>query len=74
MELSLARGMKGNKKDLYRHIISKRMTRDNVGLLRNGSGDLVFTGKTSHQLLRPVGKCRARKAYPQWGRMRLGNI
>lgn len=35
---------------------------------------LVFTGKTSHQLLRPVGKCRARKTYSQWGRIRLGSI
>ncbi|KAK4816744.1 hypothetical protein QYF61_022296 [Mycteria americana] len=42
MELILAGDMKDNKKGFYRYIISKRMTRENVGLLRKGNWDLVL--------------------------------
>jgi len=39
---------------------------------------VFITGETSPsailQLLRPVGKCRAGKTYPQRGRIRLGNV
>lgn len=41
LELNLLRDRRGNKKGFYCYIISKRTTRENVGLLRNGNGDLV---------------------------------
>jgi len=39
MVLNVARDLKGNKKDFYRHVIGKRMTKEDVGLLMNGNGD-----------------------------------
>ncbi|PKU33022.1 rna-directed dna polymerase from mobile element jockey-like [Limosa lapponica baueri] len=41
LELNLARGVKGNKKGFYKYINSKRKTRENVGQLLNGAGELV---------------------------------
>lgn len=41
LELNLTRDVKGNKKGSYRYQSSKRTTRRNVGLLRNGAGALV---------------------------------
>ncbi|GAB0178377.1 mitochondrial enolase superfamily member 1 [Grus japonensis] len=41
IEISLARDVKDNKKSFYRYISDKRRTRQNVGPLRNETGDLV---------------------------------
>ena len=41
IELNLARDVKGNKKSFYRYVGDKRKTRENVGPLRKGTGDLV---------------------------------
>ena len=41
IELNLARDVKGNKKNFYRYISDKRKTRENVGPLQKGLGDLV---------------------------------
>ncbi|KFV98219.1 hypothetical protein N327_09172, partial [Fulmarus glacialis] len=41
IELNLARDVKGNKKSFYRYVGDKRKTRENVGPLRNKTGDLV---------------------------------
>ncbi|GAB0210014.1 mitochondrial enolase superfamily member 1 [Grus japonensis] len=40
-EISLARDVKDNKKSFYRYVSDKRRTRENVGPLRNETGDLV---------------------------------
>ncbi|GAB0188641.1 mitochondrial enolase superfamily member 1 [Grus japonensis] len=40
-EITLARDVKDNKKSFYRYVIDKRRTRENVGPLRNETGDLV---------------------------------
>ena len=41
LEYNLVRDMKGNKKTLCRHISSKRKGRENVGVLLNGTEELV---------------------------------
>ncbi|GAB0180622.1 mitochondrial enolase superfamily member 1 [Grus japonensis] len=41
IEISLARDVKDNKKSFYRYVSGKRRTRENVGPLRNETGDLV---------------------------------
>ncbi|GAB0185724.1 mitochondrial enolase superfamily member 1 [Grus japonensis] len=41
IEISLARDVKDNKKSFYRDVSDKRRTRENVGPLRNETGDLV---------------------------------
>ncbi|GAB0208028.1 hypothetical protein GRJ2_003268500 [Grus japonensis] len=41
IELNLARDVKDNKKRFYRYVSEKRRTRENVGPLRNETGDLV---------------------------------
>ncbi|GAB0187691.1 hypothetical protein GRJ2_001234400 [Grus japonensis] len=41
IEISLARDIKGNKKRFYRYVSDKRRMRENVGPLRNETGDLV---------------------------------
>lgn len=48
LELTLARGVKGNKKSLYPYISSKRLNKENGGPLLNGARDLATaeTGKT----------------------------
>lgn len=40
LELNLARDVKGNKKDFYRHMDSRRKTRENVRCLLNGAKGL----------------------------------
>ncbi|GAB0207625.1 hypothetical protein GRJ2_003228200 [Grus japonensis] len=40
-EISLARDVKNNKKSFYRYFSDKRKARENVGPLRNETGDLV---------------------------------
>lgn len=39
--MNLARNVKGNKKDFYKYVSSKSKTRENVGLLLNGTRALV---------------------------------
>ncbi|GAB0203144.1 mitochondrial enolase superfamily member 1 [Grus japonensis] len=41
IEISLARDIKGNKKNFYRYVSDKRRRRENVGPLRNEIGDPV---------------------------------
>ncbi|GAB0186720.1 mitochondrial enolase superfamily member 1 [Grus japonensis] len=41
IEINLARDVKDNKKSFYRYVSDKRRTRENVGPLRNETGDLV---------------------------------
>ncbi|KFM11475.1 hypothetical protein AS27_04032, partial [Aptenodytes forsteri] len=41
VELHLARDIKGNKKRFYKYVGDKRKARENVGPLRNETGDLV---------------------------------
>ncbi|KAM9654465.1 uncharacterized protein ACIBXB_005124 [Morphnus guianensis] len=41
IELNLARDVKGNKKSFYRYVGGKRKTKENVGLFRKETGDLV---------------------------------
>ncbi|GAB0177134.1 mitochondrial enolase superfamily member 1 [Grus japonensis] len=41
IEISLDRDVKDNKKSFYRYVSDKRRTRENVGPLRNETGDLV---------------------------------
>ncbi|GAB0204023.1 mitochondrial enolase superfamily member 1 [Grus japonensis] len=41
LEISLARDVKNNKKSFYWYVSEKRRTRENVGPLRNETGDLV---------------------------------
>lgn len=40
-EAESGNGRKGNRKDFYSYIDSKWKTRESVGLLLNGNGDLV---------------------------------
>ena len=41
LELNLVKDVKGNKKSFYKYIRSKRKTRENMGLLLNGTRNLV---------------------------------
>lgn len=41
LELKLARDVKGNIKGFSRYVSSKMKTRENVGLLLNGAGNLM---------------------------------
>lgn len=41
LELNLVSNVKGNKKSFSRCISMKRKTRENMGLVLNGAGDLV---------------------------------
>ncbi|GAB0209907.1 hypothetical protein GRJ2_003456400 [Grus japonensis] len=41
IEISLPRDIEGNKKSFYRYVSDKRRMRENVGPLRNETGDLV---------------------------------
>lgn len=41
LELNLVRDVKGNKKELYKYISSKRKARENADLLLNGAETLV---------------------------------
>jgi len=46
LELTLVRGVKGNRKTLHPYISSERLSKKNGGPLLNGVGDLV-TAETS---------------------------
>ena len=51
LELNLARDVKDNKKGFFKHISSKRKTRDNVGPLLNEVGVLVTEDTEKAELL-----------------------
>lgn len=52
LKLNLERDMKGNRKGFLKYIASKRKTRQKVGLLLNGAGDLLIrTQKRPFQCL-----------------------
>ena len=51
-ELNLMRDVKGNKKCFCRYIISRRMTRENVGSLLNGTGALVTQDMEKAEVLK----------------------
>ncbi|KAJ7407596.1 rna-directed dna polymerase from mobile element jockey-like [Willisornis vidua] len=51
LELSLAWGIKDNKKGFYKYISSKRKTRENVGLLLNQMGVLLIEDTKAAELL-----------------------
>lgn len=44
LELNLMREVKGNKNSFSRYISRKRKTRENMGLVLNGAGDLETKG------------------------------
>lgn len=58
LELNLMREVKGNKNNFSRYISRKRKTRENMGLVLNGTGDLVTKcngkGQISRRLLPTV--------------------
>lgn len=54
LDTILGRDMKGSREGFYKYIISKRMTRENICLLRNGNRDLV---------LKDMGKAEALTAF-----------
>jgi len=51
LELNLARDVKDNKKDLFKYISSKQMTRENVGSLLSEVGALVMDDTEKAELL-----------------------
>ncbi|GAB0204661.1 mitochondrial enolase superfamily member 1 [Grus japonensis] len=63
IEISLARDAKDNKKSFYRYVSDKRRTRENVGPLRNETGDLVTQDMEKAEVLNDffasvfTGKC-----------------
>ncbi|XP_064900742.1 transcription factor RFX3-like isoform X2 [Columba livia] len=69
LELKLARDVKGDIKGFYRYISSKMKTRENVGLLLNGAGNLMRKGHGKGQgtkcLLRLSLFCRTTYPYTE---------
>lgn len=51
LELILAKDVKNNKKIFVKDINNKRKTKDNVGLLLNGGGELVRYNSGKAELL-----------------------
>ncbi|GAB0203750.1 hypothetical protein GRJ2_002840600 [Grus japonensis] len=51
IELNLARDVKDKKKSFYRYVSDKRRTRENVGPLRNETGDLVTQDREKAEVL-----------------------
>ncbi|GAB0180274.1 mitochondrial enolase superfamily member 1 [Grus japonensis] len=51
IEISLARDVKDNKKSFYRYVSDKRRMRENVGPLRNETGDLVTQDMEKAEIL-----------------------
>ncbi|GAB0204604.1 mitochondrial enolase superfamily member 1 [Grus japonensis] len=51
IELHLARDMKGNRKSFYRYFGDKRRVTENVGPLRNETGDLVTQDMEKAEIL-----------------------
>ncbi|GAB0210106.1 mitochondrial enolase superfamily member 1 [Grus japonensis] len=68
IELNLARDTKGNKKSFYRYVSDKRRTMENVGPLRNETGDLVTQDMEKAEVLNDffasvfTGKCLSHTA------------
>ncbi|GAB0207003.1 mitochondrial enolase superfamily member 1 [Grus japonensis] len=68
IEISLARDVKGNKKSLYRYVSDKRRTKENVGPLRNETGNLVTQDMEKAEVLNNffasvfTGKCLSHTA------------
>ncbi|GAB0185560.1 mitochondrial enolase superfamily member 1 [Grus japonensis] len=73
-EISLARDVKDNKKSFYRYVSDKRRTRENVGPLRNETGDLVTQDMEKAEVLNDffasvfTGKCLSHTAWVTEGR------
>ncbi|GAB0207839.1 mitochondrial enolase superfamily member 1 [Grus japonensis] len=74
IELNLARDAKDNKKSFYRYVSEKRKTRENVGPLRNETGDLVTQDMEKAEVLNDffasvfTGKCLSHTAQITEGR------
>lgn len=51
LELNLVSNVKGNKKSFSRCISKKRKTRENMGLVLNGAGDLVTKDREKVKVL-----------------------
>ncbi|GAB0210101.1 mitochondrial enolase superfamily member 1 [Grus japonensis] len=73
-EISLARDVKDNKKSFYRYVSDKRRTRENVGPLRNETGDLDTQDMEKAEVLNDffasvfTGKCLSHIAQVTEGR------
>ncbi|GAB0202575.1 mitochondrial enolase superfamily member 1 [Grus japonensis] len=73
-EISLARDVKDNKKSFYRYVSEKRRMRENVGPLRNETGDLVTQDMEKAEVLNDFfasvssGKCSSHTAQVTEGR------
>ncbi|GAB0208321.1 mitochondrial enolase superfamily member 1 [Grus japonensis] len=73
-EISLARDVKDKKKSFYRYVSEKRRTRENVGPLRNETGDLVVQDMEKAEVLNDffasvfTGKCSRHTAQVTEGR------
>jgi len=66
LEFNLARDVKDNMKGFFKYISSKRMTRENVGLLLNEVGALVTEDTEKVQLLNAfIASVFTAKAGPQ---------
>ncbi|GAB0184051.1 adenylate cyclase type 1 [Grus japonensis] len=76
IEISLARDVKDNKKSFYRYVSDKRRTRENVGPLRNETGDLVTQDIEKAEVLNDffasvfTGKCLSHTAQVTEGKGR----
>ncbi|GAB0207751.1 mitochondrial enolase superfamily member 1 [Grus japonensis] len=76
IEISLARDVKDNKKSFYRYVSDKRRTRENVGPLRNETGDLVAQDMEKAEVLDDffasvfTGKCLSHTAQVTEGKGR----
>ncbi|GAB0185675.1 mitochondrial enolase superfamily member 1 [Grus japonensis] len=74
IEISLARDVKDNKKSFYRYVSDKRRTREDVGPLRNETGDLVTQDVEKAEVLNDffasvfTGKCLSHTAQVAEGR------
>ncbi|GAB0176407.1 mitochondrial enolase superfamily member 1 [Grus japonensis] len=74
IEISLARDVKDNKKSFYRYVSDKRRTRENVGPLRNETGDLVTQDMEKAEVFNDffasvfTGKCLSHTAQVAEGR------
>ncbi|GAB0181800.1 mitochondrial enolase superfamily member 1 [Grus japonensis] len=74
IEISLARDVQDNKKSFYRYVSDKRRMRENVGPLRNETGDLVTQDMEKAEVLNDffasafTGKCLSHTAQVTEGR------
>ncbi|GAB0203586.1 mitochondrial enolase superfamily member 1 [Grus japonensis] len=74
IEISLAREVKDNKKSFYRYVSDKRRMRENMGPLRNETGDLVTQDMEKAEVLSDffasvfTGKCLSHTAWVTEGR------